>query len=196
MFIGFNLTFGPQHFLGVDGMPRRIFTYPSNMGWDLWNLVSTLGAYTLGLAILVFMVNAAISLKRGVVAGPDPWDAMTLEWTTSSPPAHFNFAEIPQVRARDELWARKYPQLAGHGGASAQTLPRVAVVVAEHDEHVHVHLPDPSYWPLVAASGLLVAGTGILMAAASGYAYLGVTAAGLFILMVGIYGWSLEPVNG
>jgi hypothetical protein len=72
----------------------------------------------------------------------------------------------------------------------------VAVVVAEHDEHVHVHLPDPSYWPLVAASGLLVAGTGILMAAASGYAYLGVTAAGLFILMVGIYGWSLEPVNG
>src|SRR5207248_8959800 len=83
-FVGFNLTFGPMHFLGVDGMPRRIYTYSPEMGWNLWNLVATLGAYMLGLGAIVFIVNVILSAKSPR-AGNDPWDGMTLEWTISSP---------------------------------------------------------------------------------------------------------------
>src|SRR5206468_897203 len=108
MFIGFNVTFGPMHFLGVDGMPRRIFTYPDGMGWNLWNLVATIGAFTIGLGVLAFLANAAKSLTMGERAGSDPWDARTLEWSASSPPAHYNFAEIPVVHGRDAWWIEKY----------------------------------------------------------------------------------------
>src|SRR5581483_5259391 len=93
-FIGFNLTFGPMHFLGVDGMPRRIYIYSEGMGWDLWNLVATIGAYTLGLGVLVFIYNVALSLRSGEIAGSDPWDGMTLEWSIPSPPPGYNFASV------------------------------------------------------------------------------------------------------
>jgi cytochrome c oxidase subunit I len=199
-FIGFNMTFGPMHFLGVDGMPRRIYTYPPNMGWDLWNLVATMGAYILGLGVLVFIFNVIKSLSSGERAGNDPWDGMTLEWTIPSPPPPYNFAVIPTVTSRDPFWLQKHPQLGGHELRSdmgdvtigAQSVAEVEVPDAEPvhqaDEH-HIHLPDPSYWPLVAAIGLFVAGLGVLFS-------LVIVPVGLAITIIGIFGWSLEPVNG
>ncbi|MSQ24647.1 MAG: cytochrome c oxidase subunit I [Chloroflexi bacterium] len=190
MLIGFNLTFGPMHFLGVDGMPRRIFTYPAEMGWGTWNLVATIGAYIIGLSILVFIVNVFKSLRSGDRAGADPWDGRTLEWTTSSPPPHYNFAEIPVVHARDDFWVQKYPDLAGgHGGEIIASAPVAVAAAVGHDEHVYVHLPDPSYWPLITASGIFVAGFGLLF-------FMLLLPVGLFVVLFGTVGWSTEPVNG
>ena len=109
MVIGFNLTFGPQHFAGMLGMPRRIYTYEAGRGWEIWNQLSTLGALFQAAAILVFAWNAIVSLRRGAVAGNDPWDAWTLEWSTTSPPPEYNFATLPEVRSRRPLWDLKHP---------------------------------------------------------------------------------------
>jgi len=109
MVIGFNLTFAPQHVAGMLGMPRRIYTYGEGRGWELWNQLSTLGAIIQGIAVLLFVWNVLVSLRRGAVAGPDPWDAWTLEWSTTSPPPEYNFAEIPLVRSRRPLWDAKHP---------------------------------------------------------------------------------------
>ncbi|HEY3118101.1 MAG TPA: cytochrome c oxidase subunit I [Chloroflexota bacterium] len=189
MFIGFNVTFGPMHFLGIDGMPRRIYTYPTGMGWDLWNLVATIGAFTIALSVLAFMVNAFKSLRSGEIAGPDPWDGRTLEWSVSSPPPHYNFAEIPVAAGRDAFWLQKYPTSGGHGTAVAAAHGDGSGHNAEHGEHVHVHLPDPSYWPLAAGGAIFLAGLGVLF-------YLPLIPVGLFLVIVSVVAWSLEPVNG
>ncbi len=107
--IGFNLTFGPLHVAGILGMPRRIYTYAPGRGWELWNLLSSIGVIFQGAAIVVFLWNVARSLRRGEPAGDDPWDAWTLEWTTTSPPPAYNFEEIPGVRSRRPLWDLKHP---------------------------------------------------------------------------------------
>jgi hypothetical protein len=90
--------------LGLMGMPRRVYTYPTGMGWDEMNFLSTIGAFVVAAAVLLFLVNAVNSWFRGVVAGPNPWDAPTLEWATSSPPPQYNFAHIPLVTSRTPLW--------------------------------------------------------------------------------------------
>jgi cytochrome c oxidase subunit I len=107
--IGFNLTFIPLHFAGVLGMPRRIFTYQADRGWDVWNLVATLGVPIQAAAVLLFLINVMLSLRRGKPAGSDPWDAWTLEWSTTSPPPAYNFETIPEVRSRRPLWDLKHP---------------------------------------------------------------------------------------
>ncbi len=109
VYLGFNLTFLPQHLLGIDGMARRIWTYPADTGWGPLNLASSIGAAVLTVGIAVFVVNLALSLRSGAIAGDDPWDAWTLEWTTSSPPPPENFAEIPVVTSRRPLWDVKHP---------------------------------------------------------------------------------------
>jgi cytochrome c oxidase subunit 1 len=103
MFIGFNATFFVQHALGLSGMPRRIYTYAPGLGWSTYNLVSTIGSFILGVGILVTVANVAISLKRGRIAGPDPWKGNTLEWFTSSPPPVNNFDVIPRVRSVEPM---------------------------------------------------------------------------------------------
>ena len=111
MVIGFNLTFFPMHFLGLEGEPRRTYTYPSGMGWGTLNLMATIGAFIIALGVLVFLVNVIFTqIARRVCAPEDPWDARTLEWMTSSPPPEYNFAEIPVVEHRDEFWHRKYTE--------------------------------------------------------------------------------------
>jgi cytochrome c oxidase subunit 1 len=107
--IGFNLTFVTLHVAGILGMPRRIYTYPADRGWDLWNLVATLGVPMQAGAVLLFLINVIISLRRGQPAGDDPWDAWTLEWTTTSPPPPYNFETLPEVRSRRPLWDLKHP---------------------------------------------------------------------------------------
>jgi cytochrome c oxidase subunit 1 len=107
--IGFNLTFLPMHWAGMLGMPRRIYTYPADRGWDFWNLISSLGVPFQAAAVLIFLINVAISLRRGPPAGSDPWDAWTLEWATASPPPPYNFETAPVVESRRPLWDLKHP---------------------------------------------------------------------------------------
>jgi cytochrome c oxidase subunit I len=103
MFIGFNVTFLVQHALGLMGMPRRIYEYPTGMGWSTYNLISTIGAFILGFGVLLTIINVLRSLKVGVLAGPDPWKGNTLEWFTTSPPPENNFDVIPRVRSVEPM---------------------------------------------------------------------------------------------
>jgi cytochrome c oxidase subunit 1 len=103
MFIGFNLTFFVQHALGLSGMPRRIYTYQAGLGWSLYNLISTIGAFILATGILMTIVNIAANYKRGRIAGPDPWKGNTLEWFVQSPPPVNNFDVIPRVRSVEPM---------------------------------------------------------------------------------------------
>ena len=182
MFIGMNIAFFPMHFLGLDGMPRRIYTYDPDMGWNLWNMVSSIGALLVALSVLVFMINAIRSYKKGEVAGADPWDARTLEWSIPSPPPEYNFAQIPTVHDRDAFWAQKR--------AGVRAVP-VAGGSEEHD----VHLPQPSYWPFVVSVGLLIAGYGLVYLGSYNPVSIAVAVIGTFIAMFAVYAWSFEPVN-
>jgi len=118
VFVGLNLTFFPMHLLGLLGMPRRQYYFQADKGWDLYNLVASVGAFVIALGVAIFLVNAIVSLIKGERAGADPWDAFTLEWATSSPPAEYNFARTPVVRSRRPLWDQKHPddQDWMHGG--------------------------------------------------------------------------------
>ncbi len=107
--VGFNLTFLPMHWAGMLGMPRRIYTYPADRGWDLWNLIASLGVPFQVVAVLLFVINVLISLRRGAPAGNDPWDAWTLEWATASPPPPYNFETVPVAASRRPLWDLKHP---------------------------------------------------------------------------------------
>jgi len=109
-FIGFHLTFDFMHVPGLLGMPRRIYTYEPGLGWDIWNLICTIGVFFQAAGILVFIGNLLWSYFKGKIAGNDPWDAWTLEWSTSSPPVEYNFARIPVVKSRRPLWDIKHPE--------------------------------------------------------------------------------------
>jgi len=117
MMIGFNVTFFPQHYLGLIGMPRRIYTYAPDLGWNFWNLISTIGAFLIAVSLLFFIVNVIRTMRSGKIAGNDPWDARTLEWAIPSPPPVYNFARVPHVHDRDDYWLQKHGD--GHGGAPA-----------------------------------------------------------------------------
>jgi cytochrome c oxidase subunit I len=108
--IGFHLTFDFMHIPGLLGMPRRIYTYEPGRGWEIWNLIVTIGVFFQIFGVIVFVGNLLYSMFKGKVAGNDPWDAWTLEWSTSSPPPEYNFAAIPVVRSRRPLWDIKHPE--------------------------------------------------------------------------------------
>jgi cytochrome c oxidase subunit I len=129
MIVGFNLTFFVQHFLGILGMPRRVFTYPDLPYWAPLNLLSTVGAIVMGIASLVFVVNLALSLRGGERAGDNPWHAWTLEWATTSPPPHDNFTEVPPIRGRRPLWDLAHPMDAKPEETSERALDKSAIAV-------------------------------------------------------------------
>src|SRR5579875_3075410 len=108
--IGLNLAFFPMHILGLLGMPRRQFTYPSGLGWDTLNLISTIGAFTLAFGTLLFIINFFWTMTKPRTASDDPWDAFTLEWATTSPPPPENFKTVPVVRSRRPLYDKKHPE--------------------------------------------------------------------------------------
>jgi cytochrome c oxidase subunit I len=108
-FIGFHLTFDFMHIPGLLGMPRRIYTYEPGRGWDVWNLIVTIGVFFQALGTVIFVTNLLWSYFKGKAAGSDPWDAWTLEWSTLSPPPAYNFASIPVVKSRRPLWDLKHP---------------------------------------------------------------------------------------
>jgi len=186
MLIGFNLTFGPFHVLGLQGMPRRIYTYPANRGWDFWNLMSTIGAFTIALSILVFLYNVRKTRRSEQDVGADPWDARTLEWSIPSPPPDYNFASVPVVAARDELGHRKYGE-DDEGRPVRRELDYPVVESREDGEGKHIHMPSPSYWPLVASLAFPVICYGLI------YRVWAVSIIGALWLIGAIYSWALEP---
>ncbi len=190
MLIGFNLTFFPMHLLGLWGMPRRTYRYDSGLGWEGTNQIVSIGAFLIAFSTLVFLTNVIVSLvlKRGEVAGDDPWDGRTLEWSISSPPPEYNFAEIPEVTSRDEFWHHKYTEddegmlvPIPSGGAYGDKDD-----AASHDGH-GIHLPSPSIYPLILAFGLLPIGY------AAVYQSWIPLVIGVLILLFGMYAWSIEP---
>jgi cytochrome c oxidase subunit 1 len=108
--IGFHMTFDTMHFPGLLGMPRRIYTYDTGRGWDTLNLISSIGVILQAAGILCLVLNLVLSLRKGKPAGNDPWDAWTLEWSTTSPPPEYNFEKLPEVRSRRPLWDLKHPE--------------------------------------------------------------------------------------
>ena len=198
--VGFNLTFGPMHWLGLQGMPRRIYTYDDDMGFDTWNMVATVGAFVIAFSVLVFMYNVRQSHKRKrSAASADPWDARTLEWSVPSPPPHYNFAEIPVCHSNDEFWHRKYTEdeegrpVRVDDGAAPSGEHGDGVDQQGDEKHGHdIHMPSPSYYPLVAALGLPVIAYGMVYGRDSGQNYL-VAVLGALILLAGLYAWAMEP---
>ena len=186
--IGMNLTFGPMHILGLQGMSRRYFTYSEGQGFDLWNMVASIGAFTIAVGLLVFLWNVVRSYRLHK-ADPqpcpaDPWDSRSLEWMVASPTPEHNFDEIPVVTELDEFWHRKY----GHDEDGRPVRIAETDEVTQKGDAVGIHLPSPSYWPIVLASGLPFIGYGIIFA--RGWAVLGV-----LLLASGIFGWVLEPAT-
>jgi cytochrome c oxidase subunit I+III len=149
-FLGVNLTFFPMHFLGLEGMPRRVYTYLPETGWGPLNLLATVGAVTIAASVLVMAFNVVRSLRQGVMAGDDPWGAPTLEWATSSPPPHYNFHHLPTVHSRSPLWRRPAVALVVSGlRTDMREILVTTMLDAEPDSRMR--LPDPTIWPLLAA---------------------------------------------
>lgn len=164
MFFGFHIAFFPQHIVGLLGMPRRVYTYPANFGWDIYNLISTVGALVLAAGVLVFVYNYFWSNRSGETAGPNPWGADSLEWSTASPPLNYAFSKLPIVRSRHPLWDQKEmnkgeskTQKILDGLANWPTTWRAAMITTTVDARpVEIfRVSGPSIWPFIAAVGLV-----------------------------------------
>ena len=156
VFLGFQITFFPMHISGLLGMPRRVYTYPAGMGLELPNLLSSIGAFIVAAAVLLFVVNMILSLRGGRAAEPNPWDGSTLEWATSSPPPPYNFAHIPVARSRTPLWDCGDSLPVVHGlRVDDRELLLTTVLSATPDVREPGAASSP--WPLISAAALAVA---------------------------------------
>ncbi len=153
LFISFQLTFFPMHISGMLGMPRRVYTYPAGLGLELPNMLSTVGAFVVALALLLFVINMAKSLRTGAIAGPDPWNAPGLEWATSSPPRPYNFPHVPVVASKTPLWDGG-PKLMSGLRVDDREMLLTTVVAARPD--LREPVPEPSIWPFVSAVAVTV----------------------------------------
>jgi hypothetical protein len=152
MFIGFNVGFFPMHVSGLLGMPRRIYTYSASSGLGTLNLVTTIGAYVFSLGVFVATWNIYRSRTKGAIAGQNPWGAGTLEWWTTSPPEHFNFARIPVVSGRMPLWEDTF--VSGPSLDAARLTPVTSAIDATPEEPAE--LPNVNLWAVIVAVGILV----------------------------------------
>ncbi|MFZ5822841.1 MAG: cytochrome c oxidase subunit I [Bacillota bacterium] len=187
VFAGFNLFAFPFHFLGLMGMPRRIYTYDSNMGWDFWNMVSTIGVFVLTIGILLFIVNFAQTMRRPMDAPADPWDGRTIEWTIPSPAPVYNFAVIPHVGLRDGFWFSKYPEK-GQKPEDALSYPEVSGRL--------IHMPGQSYMPVLLGIGPTVLAYGLLFSRSSSTTATLVAGFGALLTLLGFWGWAFEGEGG
>lgn len=168
VFAGFNLAFLPMHWTGLLGMPRRVYTYPDSAGWNALNAITTFGAFLLAIGLLVVLINIWSGLRRGRPAGPNPWDAGTLEWATSSPPPSYNFAVIPAVASRHPLWEDRLHE--GEGRSSIQrglVLDRgketILTSTLDGEPELIAPMPHDSLWPVLTTAALSVGFTALLL---------------------------------
>ena len=193
IFAGFNITFFPMHFLGLNGMPRRTFTYDSNLGWNAANYIATIGALILGVGIFIYFAVMVYTFLKGEKVGKDIWDARTLEWSLPNPPPEYNYRVIPTVHARDAYWYNK------------QHKAEIAQEEAEHAKaeaaHGGIHMPHQSIYPFVASLGLFIAAIGISVIdhdPSPGFwgKKIGLSMIGGVVMLAGIYFWALEGNEG
>jgi len=182
MFVGFNMTFFPMHFSGLMGQPRRTWQYSGELGVGWMNMLSTIGAFTIGLGFLVFAYNVLRS-RKSPPAPPDPWDGRTLEWAIPSPAPEHNFDYLPVVESLDDFWYKKYATDEDH---QLVKLADGNDIAQKGDRGDEVHLPSPSYWPIVLAAGLPIFAFGIIYT-------LWLSVVGAIVILAAIYGWATEP---
>ena len=169
IFAGFNLTFFPMHIVGLDGMPRRVYTYLDGLGWTPINVLATIGAFLTALGVFFVLWNVLASLRFGEKAGANPWDGATLEWLASSPPQVYNFLSLPVVRGREALWMERGgaegPLLISSGSNRARELRREVLVTSTLDAEplYWLELPGPSIWPFYLAMALTLAFLGAIV---------------------------------
>jgi cytochrome c oxidase subunit 1 len=186
MLLGFNLTFAPMHVLGLQGMSRRIYTYDAGYGFEFWNKVATVGAFTLASSIALFIFNIFYSKSKAKTlppVGPDPWDSRTIEWMTPSPTPVYNFDPIPTVTRVDDFWYRKYGETRD---GKLVRIASTAEVAQQRTDGKGIHLPSPSYWPIVLAFGLPIVAYGLIFS-------LWLALIGGIVVLAAIYGWVMEP---
>jgi cytochrome c oxidase subunit 1 len=181
VFAGFNLTFFPMHQLGLAGMPRRVYTYPPEMGWGGLNGLATAGAIVLAAGVLLFVVNVARTLRAGPPAGDDPWMGDSLEWATTSPPAPYNFRFVPTVRGRYARWTSHPEQPVVTGLRSDRRELLVTTLLDAEPDHRFVQ-PGPGWAPLLAALA-----TGVTFIGAI-FTPLAIAAGGALLVVAGV-GW-------
>ncbi len=185
MLIGFNLAFGPMHILGLNGMSRRIDTYSPGFGFDFWNLFATIGVFVIALGVMFFVINVILSARRArglPPEPPDPWDARSLEWFSPNPTPVHNFDEVIEVSSLDEFWHRKWTT--DEDGRVVRKA--TAAEVCQAGDAEDVHLPSPSYWPIVLAAGLPLIGLGLIY-------NLWICVPGTLLVLVSTYAWVFEP---
>ncbi|MDQ3177992.1 MAG: cytochrome c oxidase subunit I [Actinomycetota bacterium] len=197
MIIGMNMTFGPMHILGLQGQPRRMYIWTTersgegffNLGF--WNLVSSIGALVLAVGVLFFLTNIVHTHRKGAPAPLDPWDARTLEWITTNPPKEHNFDRIPTVNHLDEFFHRKYEDVGEGESHDLRAVATAEEVLAAEQSHAdaHIHMPSPSYWPVVLAATLPVIALGII------YSVYIVSIVGALLTVFAIFGWAMEPAT-
>jgi hypothetical protein len=183
-----------MHFTGLLGMPRRVYTYDANQGYDALNMESTIGAIIMGFATLILVANILMNRKRGQRAGSNPWGAGTLEWSMPSPPPPYNFAKIPLVTSRYPLW-----DLAGHAPGQpinlAQANQELSARIPTADD-LGIVLPYDTVKPLFAAIGLVTMFCGLILtrrpSPTLGYAVIFI---GFACLVGSIYWWATSPLE-
>ena len=188
-----GLFSGPMHIIGLQGQPRRMYVWTENRAGEgffnlgFWNLVSSIGAFLLGFGALLFLVNVWVS-RKNPPAPADPWDARSLEWITTNPPKEHNFDRIPTVHALDEFFHRKYEDVGedGHHDYKQVRTGEQVIQIEQDNAEAHIHLPSPSYWPLVLSLGMFVICYGVI------YSTL-LLAVGAAIIILALFGWALEP---
>ena len=191
MVIGLNLTFGPMHILGLQGQPRRMYQWTEARAGEgffnlaFWNLIASIGSFILAVGILMFLINVLITARNPQKAPLDPWNARSLEWMTTNPPKEHNFDVIPTVHHLDDFFHQKYEE-----DVATHTMKRVRTaeeIMAEQERNAdkHIHMPSPSYWPIVLAFGLPVITFGLI------YSHL-ISVVGGVIVLFAAYGWALE----
>ena len=195
MFAGFNLTFAPMHWLGLQGMVRRTAYYPPEAGFDFWNLVATVGAFIIAAGVLIFMYNWWRSKKHGEPSGVDPWDARTVEWTTPNPTPEYNFGVAPTVTSLDDFWHKKYAEDSeGRPVRRPEAEETIDDLMETGVNPPHpIHLPAPSYYPILLAAGIPLVGWGIIYHTS----FVGklLILIGVLVVASAAFGWSMEPLE-
>ncbi|MEJ0052440.1 MAG: cytochrome c oxidase subunit I [Methylovirgula sp.] len=189
-FIGFNVAFLPMHLTGLLGMPRRVYTYPAHMGWDTLNMVTSIGAFVFAIGIVLTFINVLVSLRSGRIAGPNPWDAPTLEWSMSSPPPPYNFAVLPTVASRHPLWEQRLGDSHGtstldEGFTLDDKRETIGTTALDSEPDVILKMPFDSPAPFILTVGTSLIFAGMLIPSR----LWAVTAVGCLVVIAAILIW-------